>query len=259
MTVISDLEQDWATWHAARERDLDTDYGWLSIVGFDWLPTSPVALAGLPGIWWADDQRAHVTADGQLTLSGEPVNGTVSASVAEAGSLSWLLYGDRLVELVLRGGRYAVRQRDPGAATRRDFTGVPTYPLDDGWVVTGYFTPRATPERVEVSTAREDLRQYVTAVGAVHVALGGTAYELVATAAGDGRLNLSFHDKTNGEETAPWRTVTTGPVARDGSVLIDFNRTINLPFAFTAYGTCPAPVAGNRLGLPVTAGEKKLR
>ena len=46
---------------------------------------------------------------------------------------------------------------------------------------------------------------------------------------------------------------------RDGSVLIDFNRTINLPFAFTAYGTCPAPVPGNRLGLPVTAGEKKVR
>jgi uncharacterized protein (DUF1684 family) len=131
--------------------------------------------------------------------------------------------------------------------------------LDDRWVATGYFTPIAKPQRVEVSTAREDLRQHVTVVGAVHVALGGTAYELVATAAGDGRLNLSFHDKTNGEETAPWRTVTTGPVARDGSVVIDFNRTINLPFAFTAYGTCPAPVAGNRLGLPVTAGEKKVR
>jgi uncharacterized protein (DUF1684 family) len=41
--------------------------------------------------------------------------------------------------------------------------------------------------------------------------------------------------------------------------VIDFNRTINLPFAFTAYGTCPAPVAGNRLGVPVTAGEKKPR
>jgi uncharacterized protein len=53
--------------------------------------------------------------------------------------------------------------------------------------------------------------------------------------------------------------VTTGVMERDQSVLIDFNRTINLPFAFTAYGTCPAPVPGNRLALPVTAGEKKLR
>ncbi|MGW7679623.1 DUF1684 domain-containing protein [Kribbella sp. NPDC054772] len=258
MTVISDLEQDWHTWHAARERDLDTDYGWLSIVAFDWLPVEPGTIDGLPGTWWAD-QQAHVTAAGDLTLGGEPVRGTISASVPEAGSLSWLLYGDRLAELVLRGGRYAVRQRDPRAVTRQQFRGVPAYPLDDGWVVTGYFSPFPKAQQLEVSTARDDLRQHVTAVGTVHVALGGTAYELVATAAGDNRLNVSFHDKTNGEETAPWRTLTTGPVQRDGSVLIDFNRTINLPFAFTAYGTCPAPVSGNRLALPVTAGEKKLR
>ena len=259
MTVVSDLEQDWDTWHAARERDLDTDYGWLSVVAFDWLPPAPGSIEGLPGKWWADERQGYVTASGELTLGGEPVQGTVSASVPEAGSLSWLLYGDRLAELVLRGGRYAVRQRDPRAATRQGFRGVPAYPLDDSWIITGYFSPYATAQRVEVSTARDDLRQNITAVGTVHVALGGTAYELVATAAGDGRLNVSFHDKTNGEETAPWRVVTTGPVARDGSVRIDFNRTVNLPFAFTAYGTCPAPVPGNRLALPVTAGEKSVR
>jgi uncharacterized protein (DUF1684 family) len=259
MSIVSALEQDWQTWHDLREQDLNTDYGWLTVVAFDWLPSTPTALHGLPGRWWADDERAYVKADGELTLSGEPVHGETSASVAEAGSLSWLLYGDRLVELVLRGGRYAVRRRDPRAATRQGFTGVPTYPVNPDWVVKGYYTPYTEPERVEVSTARDDLRQYVTAVGTVHFALGESAYELVATAAGGGRLTLSFHDKTNGEETAPWRLVTTGVVERDQSVLIDFNRTINLPFAFTAYGTCPAPVPGNRLALAITAGEKKVR
>src|SRR5690242_8009777 len=106
MTVVSDLEQDWQTWHAAREEDLNTDYGWLSIVGFDWLPDEPAALPGLPGTWWVADGRAHVAADGALTLNGAPVQET-SATVAEAGSLSWLFFGDRLIELVLRGGRYA--------------------------------------------------------------------------------------------------------------------------------------------------------
>jgi uncharacterized protein (DUF1684 family) len=259
MTVVSDLELDWQSWHTARVRDLDTDYGWLTIVGFDWLPTTPELIRGLPGTWWADDLRAYVTADGDLTLGGEPVNGKTSASVAEASSLSWLLYGDRLAELVRRGGRYAVRQRDPQAATRRAFDGIPTYPLDPDWVVRGYYTPYPVPERVEVSTARDDLRQHVTTVGTVHIALGGSVYELVATAAGDGRLTLSFHDRTNGEETAPWRSVTTDVVEQDHSVLIDFNRTINLPFAFTPYGTCPAPVPTNRIALPVTAGEKRVR
>jgi uncharacterized protein (DUF1684 family) len=112
---------------------------------------------------------------------------------------------------------------------------------------------------VEVATARPDLRQHVTAIGTVHLALGDSAYELVATAAGEGKVSLSFHDETNGDETAPWRTVTTGPVQGDRSVLVDFNRAINLPFAFTDYGTCPAPVTGNKLALPVTAGEKRPR
>jgi len=99
-----------------REQDLNTDYGWLTVVAFDWLPSAPTALSGLPGKRWADDERAYVKADGELTLGGEPVYGETSASVAEAGSLSWLLHGDRLAELVLRSGRYAVRapgRREP--------------------------------------------------------------------------------------------------------------------------------------------------
>ena len=248
-------ESDWQLWHIAREQDLSTDYGWLSITAFNWLSSTPAELPGLPGKWWAADGEAHVEATG-LTLDGEPLDGAASASVAEAGSLGWLYYGSKLAELVLRGGRYAIRQRDPEAATRAGFNGVPAYPVNPRWKVTGYFTPFSEPERVEVATARQDLRQHVTAVGTVHVALGDSAYELVATSAGEGRLTLSFHDETNGVETAPWRSVTTGVVQGDRSVELDFNRTINLPYAFTDYGTCPAPVAGNSLALPVTAGEK---
>lgn len=47
--AVSDLEQDWHTWHAARQQDLNTDYGWLSVVAFDWRPASPTVLSGLPG------------------------------------------------------------------------------------------------------------------------------------------------------------------------------------------------------------------
>jgi uncharacterized protein (DUF1684 family) len=261
MTVIAPHEQaeDWQRWHAQREADLTTNYGWLTVVAFNWLGSSPAEIPGLPGKWWVQDGLAHVTAAEGLTASGEPVAGTTSASVAEAGSLSWLLYGDKLVELVLRGGRYAIRQRDPQAATRKSFTGVPTYPVDPAWVITAHYSPYEQTERIEVATARADLRQHVTAVGTVHLALGGSAYELVVTAAGEGRLALSFSDETSGVGSAPWRTVTTGPLQADGSVEVDFNRTINLPYAFTDYGTCPAPVEGNRLPVPVTAGERQPR
>jgi len=40
-------------------------------------------------------------------------------------------------------------------------------------------------------------------------------------------------------------------------VILDFNKAINPPCAFTAYATCPLPPPQNRLTLAVTAGEKK--
>lgn len=58
------------------------------------------------------------------------------------------------------------------------------------------------------------------------------------------------------EATAAWRFLDVPPPALDGTVLQDFNRAQNYPFAFTEYAVCPAPVAANQLPFAVTAGEK---
>ncbi|MBM7789761.1 DUF1684 domain-containing protein [Tenggerimyces flavus] len=251
----------WDAWRAERDRSLREEYGWLSIVGFDWLGSDVRGVSGLPGLWSVRSGAAWVTADRSdgLTYEGEPIDGTFGATVSEAGSLLWLRHGRRLVELVLRGGRYAVRQRDPSAHTRLGFAGVPTFAPRSEWVVPGLFTPYPQPLAIEVATARSDLRQQVRAVGIVRFSLAGTEYELVATAGRGGAVTLTFHDETNGVDTAPWRAVSVGAPGPDGVVSIDFNRTTNLPFAFTPYGTCPAPIEGNRLLLPVTAGEQAPR
>ena len=49
------------------------------------------------------------------------------------------------------------------------------------------------------------------------------------------------------------RTAEPGP---DGHLEIDFNRTVNLPCAFTGYATCPLPPTENRLAVAVAAGER---
>jgi uncharacterized protein (DUF1684 family) len=40
------------------------------------------------------------------------------------------------------------------------------------------------------------------------------------------------------------------------TVVLDFNRTINMWFAFTDHATCPMPVTGNTITVPVRAGGK---
>ena len=249
---------EWLTWRAERESDLAEEHGWLSLTGFAWLPDRPASLPGLPGRWWADTSGAHVeaTAAEGLSLDAAPVVGLVTADVEEAASRLWLRHGDRAVELLRRGGRLAVRTRDPQAATRRGFGGVPTWEHDPDWVRPARFRAAEHPVRVEVRTARDDLVQHATVVGTVDVDIAGVRHRLSAVPAGAG-LGLLFHDATNAEESAPWRTVTTSAPDPDGTLVVDFNRAVNLPFAFTAYGTCPAPVTGNRIGVPVMAGEKR--
>jgi uncharacterized protein (DUF1684 family) len=76
-----------------------------------------------------------------------------------------------------------------------------------------------------------------------------------------------FSDEADG--VAPWRALevtTTGGTALDepapapsGTLRLDLNRAVNLPHAFTDFGTGAAPLAGNHLPFAVTAGEKAPR
>src|SRR5699024_11381510 len=68
---------------------------------------------------------------------------------------------------------------------------------------------------------------------------------LLATGCPKTGLQLDFHDSTNGKTTPAWRTLDLGVPNQDGSLVIDFNRAVNSPFAFTAFATCPAPIEGN--------------
>ncbi|MEW1955555.1 DUF1684 domain-containing protein [Terrabacter sp. NPDC080008] len=251
-------QQAWLQWRAARESALAEEHGWLSLTGFAWLAHEPSDLPGLPGLWWADEEGAHVRAEDEdrLVTDVGPVLGTASADVAEGGSLHWLRHDDRVVELLRRGARLAVRTRDPQAPARVAFKGVPTWDHDAEWVRPAAFTPAQEPATVEVATARRDLVQQARVVGTVDVDIAGVRHRLSAVAAGDG-LALLFHDATNEVTSAPWRTVVTEAPDPEGNLVVDFNRAVNLPFAFSDHGTCPAPVSGNRIAVAVTAGEKR--
>lgn len=250
----------WQDWHDQREADLRLPHGWLSLTAFHWLGAEPAELEGLPGTWRSAGGAATATAteaDG-LTVDGELIDGTVVFDPVEAGPPHWVGFGDKQIEIVLRGGRHAVRVRDPEAPTRTAFTGVPAFAPDPGWIVTARFTPFNGPEPVTVGAARPDLEHTLHAVGTVRFDLGGEPQELLATDA-DGGLGLLFRDLTNGISTAAWRQLTTAPPRPDGTVDLDFNRALNLPCTFTDFGTCPVPPGPNTISAAVTAGERAPR
>ncbi|GAA2226194.1 DUF1684 domain-containing protein [Promicromonospora sukumoe] len=276
-----------AAWRADRERDLRTPHGWLSLTGLLWPTSEPRRLPGLPGEWWVVDRTLYTrpAPDDTAVLTGERVaeHGPTLVAVDEGRSrvLGTFLPEDRagsaaaagkgadgapgtdteevVVEVVLRTGRYGLRPRDPRAATRTGFTGVPAFGHDPEWVLDARVSWYDEPERVTVGAAQPRLVHHVQVIGEVGVVHGGTVTTLALTGTLD-EPTLLFSDEA--DDVAPWRVLRIDLEAGEGeqgTLRLDLNRAVNLPYAFTEFGTCPAPVPGNHLPFAVTAGEKAPR
>ena len=168
--------------------------------------------------------------------------------------------GTRVAEVVVRGGRYGVRVRDSSAPTLAAFTGVPTYDYNPDAVVDATFDMFNEPVVVMGETARKGVLTTYNLVGDVVFTYDGVECRLAVTGDPYEELEAVFYDRTNGTESADWRSVTfPGPQSETGTdnFVIDFNRSKNFPAAFTPFGTCPKPVKGNTLDVAVRAGEKR--
>ncbi|MDJ0458081.1 DUF1684 domain-containing protein [Arthrobacter sp. NQ7] len=267
-------QERWQRFRANRNKALAAPYGWLTLTSFQWLEDSPATVDLVPGLWSTDGTDSApattafltATASDGLTLveSGEKVEGTISAVLADEESLMWVQFGGPegnqvVVELAMRGGRYAVRTRDAASPVFTGFEGVPTYPYNPEWEVVGRFEPYPAPVDVPIGTANPLVDGMHRSVGEVVFRLPGSRHEFRLQAEEEklGALTVTFHDETNGDTTDDWRKLSLARPRPDGSVVLDFNRTINYPSAFTPYGTCPMPVKNNSLDIRVEAGEKQ--
>lgn len=268
MTTIPTAEERWLGFRQGRDDALAETHGWLTLTSFHWLADEPSRVDSVPGLWSALDGTATLTArtsDGLTDLSsGRAVDGTVTAELDDEESLPWMAYGGEdgrrvVVELARRAGRYAVRTRDAQSPTLTGFTGVPVFDYRPDLVVEGRFEPWDTPVVEPIATAHPEVDGAHPTVGEVVFVLPGDdrEFRLHASREDAGSLSITFNDTTNGVTTAAWRKVTTRRPRPDGTVIIDFNRAINYPSAFTPYGTCPRPVDANVVDAPIEAGEKK--
>ncbi|MEU8081399.1 DUF1684 domain-containing protein [Catellatospora citrea] len=256
------LVEEWDAWRAAREQELREPHGWLSLTALHWLPAEEVVLPGVPGRWSVHDDGALLLADvaDGLSHAGEPVEGELVLSPVEGGAGITLEHGDRLVEIIQRGGAYALRVRDPQAPSRTGFTGVPMFALDARWALDAVFEAYETPRPVTVGAVIPGLTHDQIARGVLRFALDGAPLALTAMDAGDGSLSVLFRDATSGVSThGGARSLSVAEPGVDGAVVVDFNRAVNMPCAFTEYGTCPLPPPENVLAIAVEAGERTPR
>ncbi|AJT42154.1 DUF1684 domain-containing protein [Psychromicrobium lacuslunae] len=251
----------WQQFRDHRNQSLPSPHGWLSLTSLQWLPNEPGKLDGVPGLWSVSGELAKVSAtaqDGLQVLSSEaPLDGELRAELAENESVNWLRFGTVLIELAKRGGSYAIRTRDSAAPTLNGFKGVPTFDYADEFIADGQFVRYPTPQLREIATANPRVPGQAEIVGEISFELAGQSHTLLAQQNGDDLL-VNFHDTSNGEQTAGWRFLTVKAPDDAGAVQLDFNYALNWPSGFSAFGTCPRPLAENTLDVPVLAGEKHL-
>jgi uncharacterized protein (DUF1684 family) len=85
---------------------------------------------------------------------------------------------------------------------------------------------------------------------------GASNFTLDVLEEGD-ELFLIFGDLTNDNGTYPsGRFLYARKPLSGNEVVLDFNKSINPPCAFTPYATCPLPPRQNILPILISAGEK---
>ncbi|WP_280241887.1 DUF1684 domain-containing protein [Nocardia abscessus] len=260
-SITSVFETEWAHWHQAREDQLRDPLGFLSLTALHWLTDSPERLPDVPGTWWVTDGKVFITAQpaDRLHFDGLDIAGVQIVTPVEGAPGLHVSHERRVLEVIRRTGRYAVRVHDPAAPALLTFDGIPAYQPDPRWVLSGRFTPFETPQTVITGAVVEGREHHHSAAGTIEFRIGEVTERLVAFGYRDD-LRVLFTDATSDVTTYPAaRSLTVGAPGPDGTVVLDFNRAANPPCAFTDFATCPVAPAQNRLRVAIEAGEQDPR
>jgi len=114
-------EARWLRFRDNRNTALATSHGWLTLTSLQWLPDTPTALDGVPGLWWTDGITAWLRAteeDGLRAMA----DGGAGAADTDGGRQGGVVVGTVSARLgdLRRAGRHAGPRGTggPGRAVR---------------------------------------------------------------------------------------------------------------------------------------------
>lgn len=253
-------------WRAEHQRELAKDFGWLTVVGLDWLkdgdnrvgadPSSEIPLppGSAPARVAVISYRAgravlHPASGVALTLNGKAAGETTLREDDDVLAIGHLQF-----YLIRRGDRAAIRLKDNDSAARKHFAGLSWYPVDPSWRIEAKFTAWPTPHTIAFHNSIGQ-EEHEPSPGYATFAKDGREFRLESMV-DEGQLFFVLRDRTSGKTTYGASRFLYAGQAKNGRVVLDFNKAENPPCAFTAYATCPLPPLQNRLALAITAGEK---
>lgn len=255
-------EQLLATYHSRREESVVQPKGNLALVNTQWID-SEQSIWGVPGRWAPNrDGGLLVTADATagIVVDGTLVDGSAIVRGKDDPNPSEIIFSETVTGFVIAGddGTYALRVWDSSSEGIQEFGSIDSFAYDPNWVITAKFTENPAGTTLGFEHLKDDGKtKHQVIPGEITFTKDGTDYNLAAFKSGRA-LELVFADATNGVDTySVGRFLFVAP-NRDGSIVLDFNRAVLPPCAFSYNFNCPLPPKQNRFAVPITAGEKNV-
>ncbi|MFC3705325.1 DUF1684 domain-containing protein [Devosia honganensis] len=260
---MTDYPTAYAQWQAQRLAALKAPDGWLNIIARDTLAEGTVSVGSAP--------------DNDIVLSAGPAHvgritqgadGGVTYTPADGGApmaLDLSQYrpprftaGNLLLEVTTLNGAHALRVRDTTSSAPGRLPPLDYFPLDPSWRIHAEWVALEAPKGLVIDTSRS-IRTEVEATRKAVFTRDGVTYELLATHGTPQSLQFVIRDLTARDSTYPACRFLFGEEVTDHSIVLDFNKAINPPCAFTDFAVCPLPPPENVLPIRIEAGEKRLR
>lgn len=256
-------------WRRDRQARLKAEGSWLDVAGLFWLKPGANTAGTDPGSDLVLPKGSAPPVLGRFLLENgevlfEPHQG-VTATLNGAPATRRTLRPDapgppdilRINKLTLfvirRGNRTGIRLKDAKSPARRNFAGLKYFPIRQAFRLKAKYTPYDQPRKIKIANVLGDTSEDVSP-GYVEFDLAGMHCRLEPLLDGD-ELFFIFKDKTSGRETYPPGRYLYADVPQSGEVILDFNKAVNPPCAFTPFATCPLPPRQNRLAVAIEAGE----
>jgi len=249
-----------AAWREKRLRNLKAADGWLNIIGRWPLDAGPMTLGSGSGndiVLSAGPQTLGTLlqeASGDVIFT--PADGSAAVRIEPASKhYPKFTAGGLLLEIMTVGDETSLRVRDPASTAPDRLAPIDFFPPDPRWWIVADWVDYAAPQQITVATTRDIDTEVEVTHKAVFI-LDGRTLELIATHGTPQAPQFVIRDLTSRDSTYPASRFVYGEDVTANSIVLDFNKAINPPCAFTDFAVCPLPPPENVLPIRIEAGEK---
>jgi uncharacterized protein len=250
-------------WQKHRDAGLRSEKGWLTLVGLFWLKPGDNTIGSapdndfvLPKSVPAEFGRLHL-ADNKVTFTESSGTQKVlsfdqkNPDVVTAGSVSFFV--------IKRGDLFGIRVKDSASPALKNFEGTSFFPINPAMRFEAKLIQDVKKIPILNVLGQTEMEE---SPGLVEFTHEGQTYRLrpiYEDTANGKTLFFLFKDLTNKTSTYQAGRMLNVPLAVNGKVDLDFNRSYNPPCTFTPYATCPLPPKENHLPFAVDAGELRYK